>query len=316
MSATIVKPTTLDTKLIHFGEPIANSHGGKSVKVGYSNEDKLLIQAPAMVIPWDLTKEEYKKDGAVGKDGKSVPSGLKYSFQLSFRGIDGNDPAAKRIKSFHDMINKIETHLVDKASENSVMWLKMKAPPRPVIEALINSTIKVSKDANTQEPDGKYPDSIKIRVPYYTKDNNLGCQIFDKEGHDLTQDVAVLNKFRKGTHMVCILECGGVYFSNGKFGLTWSLYQGVIKSETLGRIPKGVCLITDSDDDEEEEVAPSHKPAVSKVVFTKNIVNDDDDSDELDGNSESSNPPKINVVQPAEAVGQKKIIRKTVVKTK
>lgn len=318
MSATIVKPNTLDTTLVNFSEPIANSHGGKSVKVGYADEGKLLIQAPTMVIPWDLTKEEIvKKDAPPSKDGKPVSAGVKYSFQLSFRGIDANDAHAKRLNAFHDMLKELDELLVETASANSAMWLKMKSAPRPVVEALINPTIKVSKDSTTQEPDGKYPDSIRVKVPFYNKDNNLGCQIFDKDSNYLN-DISVLGKFRKGTQVACILECAGVYFSNGKFGFTWSLNQCVIKSESSGKIPRGVCLITDSDDEDDEGASAtiSHKPAVQQVSFSKNLVQSTNDSDDLDGGDEPNQPvatkqpePVVVVAEPAPTT-QKKVVRR------
>jgi hypothetical protein len=317
MSATIVKPSTLDKSLVNFGEPQSNSHGGKSLKIGYSQEGKFLIQAPPMYIPWDLTKEELKSDSS-NKDPKTASNGgVKYSMQLSFRGIDGNDANAKRLKAFHSMICELDNLLVETASLNSLTWLKMKSAPKPVVEALINSTIKVSKDTVSQEPDGKYPDSIKVRIPYYSKDDKLGCAFFDKEGKQLT-DMSVLNRLRRGTQVTCILECGGVYFSNGKFGMTWSLYQCAIKSESSNKIPKGVCLITDSDDEFETGEAistPVHKPTSSQVSFTSKLVQDENDADELDASPtvtpQTETKPAVN-----DTLGPKKVIRKTVTAAK
>jgi hypothetical protein len=217
------------------------------------------------------------------------------------------------------MICELDNLLVETASANSLTWLKMKTAPKPVVEALINSTIKVSKDSVSQEPDGKYPDSIKVRIPYYAKDDKLGCAFFDKEGKQLT-DMSVLNRLRRGTQVTCILECGGVYFSNGKFGMTWSLYQCAIKSESSNKIPKGICLITDSDDElepSEQVSAPVHKPTSSQVSFTSKVVQDENDDDELDHSPvhQVSTPvetkPAVN-----DAVGPKKVIRKTVAAAK
>ena len=334
MSSTIVKPSTLDKSLVNFGEPQANSHGGKSLKVGYAQEGKFLIQTPTMYIPWDLSKEEMKMD-STNKDPKlPAVNGVKYSMQLSFRGIESQDPDdkriksfqdpnGKRIKSFHDMINDLDNLLVETASANSLTWLKMKSAPKPVVEALLNPTIKVSKDVVTQEPDGKYPDSIKVRIPYYAKDDKLGCAFFDKDDKLIT-DMSVLNKLRRGTQVLCILECSGVYFSNGKFGMTWSLYQCAIKSENSNRIPKGICLITDSDD--ENEVENNHsipnqnqKTTGNQVSFTSSIlVQDENDDDDLDSSGTHHNTTQIDVkpVIQNDTVTPKKVVRKTTTVTK
>lgn len=314
MSATIVKPSTLEKSLVNFGEPQSNSHGGKSLKIGYSQEGKFLIQAPPMYIPWDLSKEELKSESSVKDPKPALTSGVKYSMQLSFRGMDGSDANGKRLNAFHNMLCELDNLLVETASANSLTWLKMKSAPKPVVEALINSTIKVSKDAVSQEPDGKYPDSIKVRIPYYAKDDKLGCAFFDKDGKQLT-DMSVLTRLRRGTQVTCILECGGVYFSNGKFGMTWSLYQCAIKSENSNRIPKGICLITDSDDEfetSEPVSAPVHKPA-SQVSFTSKLIQDENDDDELDNSSVHSTSAPIETKPTVnDTVGPKKVIKKTV----
>ena len=316
MSATIVKPSTLDKSLVNFGEPQPNSHGGKSLKIGYSQEGKFLIQAPPMYIPWDISKDEFKTDATASKDAKSAPStGVKYSMQLSFRGMDGTDANSKRLASFHNMISELDNLLVETASANSLTWLKMKSAPKAVVEALVNSTVKVSKDSVSQEPDGKYPDTIKVRIPYYSKDDRLGCAFFDKDGKQLT-DMSVLSRLRRGTQVACILECGGVYFSNGKFGMTWSLYQCAIKSESSNKIPKGVCLITDSDDemDTYEPVsAPVHKPTSNQVSFTNKLVQDENDDDELDDTPSHriTTPPETKPIV-NDAIGTKKVIRKPI----
>ena len=45
----------------------------------------------------------------------------------------------------------------------------------------------------------------------------------------------------KGSQITTILQCGGIWFANGSFGVTWKLYQGAVKpSETLAR---GQCHI-------------------------------------------------------------------------
>jgi hypothetical protein len=312
MSATIVKPSTLDKSLVNFGEPQPNSHGGKSLKIGYSDEAKFLIHAPPMYIPWDMTREEIKSDNpTASKDGSKPQNNVKYSFQLSFRGIDGDDLNAKRLKSFHTMLEEIDSLLVDTASANSLTWLKMKSAPKPVVEALLNPTIKVSKDTVSQEPDGKYPDSIKVRIPYYSKDDRFGCSFFDKDNKHIT-DMNVLSKLRRGTLVACILECGGVYFSNGKFGTTWSLYQCVIKSESMNKVPKGICLITDSDDDMDTNdltASEVEKPASNQLRFSSQIIHDDE-NDELDENIPTKSTDSVKPVATSEPSTTKRVIRK------
>jgi hypothetical protein len=100
--------------------------------------------------------------------------------------------------------------------------------------------------------------------------------------------------------------------------MTWSLYQCAIKSESSNKIPKGVCLITDSDDElDTSEVisSPVHKPTSSQVSFTSKLVQDENDDDELDNSPtvapQTETKPAVN-----DTVGPKKVIRKTVTAAK
>ena len=78
----------------------------------------------------------------------------------------------------------------------------------------------------------------------------------------------------KGSHVAVVLQCGGLWFANGKFGVTWKLLQGVVKPrETM----KGKCHIflssedkarmeaqkVSEDDDEEAEDEPVNTTEVA-----------------------------------------------------
>ena len=44
--------------------------------------------------------------------------------------------------------------------------------------------------------------------------------------------------------IACIIKCGGIYFSNGKFGVTWRLVQAVVKPKQTIRSILGKCQIS------------------------------------------------------------------------
>ena len=50
----------------------------------------------------------------------------------------------------------------------------------------------------------------------------------------------------KATNVATVMQCGGLWFANGKFGVTWKLIQAVVKpKQTL----RGQCFINLSNDD-------------------------------------------------------------------
>ena len=277
MAATIIKPSTIDMKNIEFAEPEINAKGGKAIKVTYTGE-KFLIHSPEMSIAFDAANTT-EEPGAYPK----------WAFQLSFNGMHEPSVNGRHIKKFHSMIDDMDEHLIDAAIPNSLAWLKMKTAQRPVIEALINRTIKQSKDGKTQEPDGKYPDTMKVRIPI-GKEGRLLCNIFDKDSGDKAiTDLSVLGRLKRNARVILILECSGLYVMSGKFGFTgWSLHTcKIMRDAYTGGLPRNVCLITDSDDDDTNGdapvsvVAPSTKKVVS-IQSRQHVINADIDADDLD----------------------------------
>lgn len=273
MAATIIKPSTIDMKNIEFAEPEINAKGGKAIKVSYTGE-KFLIHSPEMSIAFDAANST-EEPGAYPK----------WAFQLSFDGMHEPSVNGRHIKKFHTMIDDLDEHLIDAAIPNSLSWLKMKSAQRPVIEALINRTIKQSKDKKTQEPDGKYPDTMKVRIPI-GKEGRLLCNIFDKDSGDKAiTDLSVLSRLKRNARVILILECSGLYVMSGKFGFTgWSLHTcKIMRDAYTGGIPRNVCLVTDSDDDDTDAPVSVQSPVANtpskKAVSIQSRQHEDDDLD-------------------------------------
>ena len=89
----------------------------------------------------------------------------------------------------------------------------------------------------------------------------------------------------KGVNIVAIVQCGGLWFANGKFGCTWRLFQAVVQPKPS---MKGKCLI-------------SLSSAAKSAMTTNTIASTDevgvvveDDSDE-----EQEQEPEPEVVREA-----------------
>ena len=120
----------------------------------------------------------------------------------------------------------------------------------------------------------------------------------------------------KGSNVAIVIRCGGIWFANGKFGVTWRLVQAVVKPrDNL----KGRCLIQLSS--QEKQILENQK---------SNDDNDDEvgvvvaeDSDEEGDVTE----PVVAAAEPVVAVAaaepvvaeepqQKKVVKKKVVRLK
>jgi hypothetical protein len=112
----------------------------------------------------------------------------------------------------------------------------------------------------------------------------------------------------KGSHIAAVIQCGGLWFANGKFGVTWRLFQGVLKPKATMR---GVCQIQLSgedkdrmvnqalsaadDDDEDDEFGP-----------TSNEVDDTDDDEAV----KEEVAEVVRVAEPAKKKVVKKVVKK------
>jgi len=56
----------------------------------------------------------------------------------------------------------------------------------------------------------------------------------------------------KGSHIAVSIQCGGIWFANGKFGVTWKLFQAIVKPKMS---LKGKCHIKLDDEDKTKIVA-------------------------------------------------------------
>ena len=250
MVYNIELPKNLDISKLQLSDVKSNSYGGKVVYIN-NNGKNLRIQIPEMTLCYGLCENE------VIDNKTNEVIGHKYSTNFSFKGMtdDKGNILNKKLKIFHDMLDNLDNLILSKAIENSITWLKMKKINKETAEALYSNLIIKSKDKETQEPDGKYPDTFKGKIPFY--ENKFKTEVYNpnKELVDLKKNIV------KGSTARAIIECTGVWFAGGKFGVGWKIIQMAVN------IPEELSgySIIESSDDEDDDI---------------DIVEESDDSDE------------------------------------
>ncbi len=257
----VIKSTEFNPSNISYSEPKQLSGGrGKTVYVHYNESSQYSIQTPVMPLPFGLSID----------DRQEVP---KYAIDLSFRGMEGNS----QLQKCKDRLVELDENLVDDGVENSMAWFKKKKTSKEVVSRLYNAVVRVSKDKETGEPDGRFPPTMKAKIPNY--EGRWGCDIFDDKKNELKPTPEELKDLiSKGTKVQALIRCTGVYFAAGKFGVTWRVTQlKIFKSNSL----KGYAFIDDSDDEvEENDEHVEVKPNIEKQL--DNQVEDSDDDDVSD----------------------------------
>jgi hypothetical protein len=217
----------------------------------------------------------------------------------------------------------LEAKIRADALVNSKDWFGKQHNSPEVIDALFTPMLKYSKDKLTGNPDLTKAPTLRVKIPQW--EGVWKCLICDEDGEKLFPGEATktpLDFVKKGTHVAVIAQCGGIWFANGKFGVTWKLAQAVVQR------PKGSlldeCLIKlkpadkarlqaapapDADDDDEP---------TSGAIVADSDEEDDDDEPEAPAPVAVAPPPapaaevKKEVAAALEEPKKKKVVKKKV----
>jgi len=241
-----------------FTKPKANNAGGKSVGILNSRSKKsLLIQTPLMM-NWGVN---------VYDNANNTKS---YDFSLQFpREEFGNEDT----KNLLDMLVAFEEKVKADAQKNSRDWFGKASMSAEVVEALWSPMLKYPKDQSTGEPDKTRSPTLKVKLPVW--EGEFKFELFDVEQNGLipNEEGRGPEEFiQKGSNLACIIQCGGIWFANGKFGVTWKLYQGVVKQ--VEGLERGKCHIKMS---QQEELKMSQET----IVPTQETVTYDSDGEDV-----------------------------------
>ena len=281
---------------IDISQPKQNKVGGKSSNILYTPTKKgLYLNMQVPLLTWGAN---VFKDPQSGKE--------TYDMALQFPRSDYGTPETdKLLQKFQE----IEQHIKSEAITNSMAWFNKKTMTPEVIEALWTPMLKYSKDPQTGEPDMSKAPTLKLKLPCW--DGKFNCEVYDTTHKMLypsedDSSITPLDLIPKGVNVVVIIQCGGLWFANGKFGCTWRLFQAVVQPKPSMR---GRCLINMSSSE-----ALTSKNAITSSSSQNEVVGTtvEDDSDE---EVEESEPTPVPAPTPAPTPAstpapKKKIVRK------
>jgi hypothetical protein len=216
-----------------------------------------------------------------------------YSMSIQFPGDGYKTPQTdKWLTNMTEMEDVVLTHVM-------ANWKKLfnkPAPSKEAAEVLYTRSLKYSRDPNTGEVNTTKSPTMKVKLGYW--DNKFDCEIYNADGKMLfSQEThpnsSPLELIPKASQTAVIVQCGGIWFAGGKFGVTWKLLQAVVKPKPS---LKGRCLISLTQEDK-------------AVISTQEIVADEEDHDSSvgglviaeDSDDEAEEQEQPAVVAPAPA---------------
>jgi len=255
-----------------YTKPKANAVGGKSVGILNTLSRKALYLNTPLMMTW-------------GANAYDNPNGKSYDISLQFPREEFSNPA---IQQLLQVLTDFENKIKEDARKNSRDWFGKASMSEDVVDALFSPMLKYPKNQSTGEPDKSRTPTLKVKLPVWSGEYKF--DLFDTQNNKLLPNESGDSPEQlipKGSEIACIIMCGGLWFANGKFGVTWKLYQGVVKPALS--LPKGQCHIklddqpplkvdatlTEPTYDSDGESAPPSQPQSQAASEPENVVVED-----------------------------------------
>lgn len=286
MSSPIL-PKSINVNNFKYSEVKILASGAKSVYINYGT-GKLRIQTPVMFLPYGVNEGGFEDKNAkvdIKKNGDKKAD-KKYDLTLSFKGHEENP----KIEAFLSKLREIENKIIDDAFEYRQSWFKDDFDDNKAFVArLFSPIIKIDKDKNTGKVVGKYPPTIRFKLPYDNENDRFSFNSFNMNGETINL-LDIITKLKSGKAQL-IVELNSIWFAGGKFGCTWKLITGKFQRS----INNDISFIEDSDtekvkDEDEEESDKDNEEEIKEIVSNLNdttIDNSDDEAIIDDSNDKS-----------------------------
>ena len=251
----IVPGVSFDSDNVGFQLPKANAAGGKNVRLTYNGRAAALYISTPLMLTWGVNEYCDEKTGRKSYD-------LSLQFPNAQYSNDQTD-------QFLDNMKALEAHMKSEAVTRCKEWFNKSKMSADVVDALWTPMLRYPKDKETMEPDYTRAPSLRVKLPFW--DNEFTSEVYDMEGAPLFPNadspLTPPELITKGCQLAAVIQSGGIWFANGKFGTTWRLFQSMIKPKATLR---GKCHITLSTDE---------KTRMEKSVVAAEPVEEDSDDD-------------------------------------
>jgi hypothetical protein len=300
-----------------YTKPKVNSVGGRSVGIVNSKTSTVLNLSSPLMLTWGVQSFTDDKSGKVS-----------YDLALQFPNEGFETPATKK---FLENMSAFEKKIKEDAITNSKEWFSKPKMTSDAVDALWTPILKYPKNKDTLEADTSRAPTIKVKLPFWDGAWKE-LELYDVDMKPVFPDpmnaaLSPQDLIAKGSHIAVSIQCGGIWFANGKFGVTWKLFQAIVKPKMS---LKGKCHIKLDEEDKTKivsQVVPTdvdgdadgdddHHDNVSAVI-------EDDDEEPVAAvpvraASASSSAPVAKPVVPSvaaaagggDAASKKKIVRK------
>jgi hypothetical protein len=272
MSSPITQASAFDINKVTISQPkvLPGGNGAKMAYLNYGDGGRpLVLQTPSLPSPFGLNVF----------DG---PNGPKYDVNLALRGYQENP----KVKALFNALSALDKYMIDYGQKNSKALFKAEMS-REIVAHSYSPSVKFGKDKEgNQTP---YPPNLKLQLRRKRDSEDFECQFYDGKSKSdpraaPLKGIPLEEMLPKKVEVTALMQCTGVWFAAGKFGLSWKAVQ--IRLDSVPQGISGYGFAAEDDDggqefsaagpafaEPAEFSAPAKKPAAPALV-------DSEDEDE------------------------------------
>jgi hypothetical protein len=275
MADSIIDGTNIDTSVFAYSAPKAHASGGKVVNLFNKHFKESLTLSTPLMLTWGAQEGQ--------EQGTGKPTG-KFTMSLQFPSSEYSNADAE---AFLRSMRALEAKIKADAMTYSKEWFGKEIKSAEVIDEKFNVMLRhPKKSKGSVEVDETKAPTLTVKVPQWS--GVWKPEIYDEDGEPLyingkiNSHLSPLEYLKPKTHVICLLQCGGLWFVNGKISITWNLKQAIVQKPKASM--EGTCFLRPkaSDKAKMKALPPPEEDVDPDGVQGATIVADSDDERDED----------------------------------
>lgn len=272
MTDYIVDGTNIDVDVFAYSAPKAHASGGKVVNLYNKKFKESYTLSTPLTLTWGAQEGQ--------EQGTGKPTG-KWTMALQFPNSEYTNPDAE---AFLRSMRALEQKVKSDAMLYSKEWFGKEIKSSEVIDEKFNVMLRhPKKSKGSIEVDETKPPTLTVKIPQWS--GVWKPEIYDEDGEPLyingkiNSHLTPLEFLKPKTHVICLIQCGGLWFVNGKISITWNLKQAIVQKPKQSM--EGTCFLRPKAADKEKmKSLPPPEDSVDPDGAPTTIVDDSDDEHE------------------------------------
>jgi hypothetical protein len=267
MTDTIIDGTNIDFKVFSYSAPKAHASGGKVVNLYNKNTKESLTLSTPLLLTWGAQESKDQQGNTTGK----------WAMSIQFPNSDyPNADGEAFLKNMRQLEDKVKADAMTYSKE----WFGKTIANSEVMDEKFNIMLRHPKIKGTQEIDYSKAPTLTVKIPCWN--GVWKSEIYDEEGEPVyvngkvNSHLSPLEYLKPKTHVIGLLQCGGLWFVNGKVSITWNLKQAIVQKPKSSM--EGTCFLRPKAADKEKlKTLPDPEQDDPEGVVSTLVEDSDDD---------------------------------------